>query len=45
MFSLFVRKNLWIGRIEKNREKLERLYEEGYIAAEKMGSALLDFMK
>lgn len=45
VFLICPEKPVEIGRIEKNREKLERLYEEGYTAAEKMGSALLDFMK
>ena len=33
-----------IGRIEKNREKLEQLYEEGYKTAEKQYSQLKQFL-
>ncbi|HIX30055.1 MAG TPA: patatin family protein [Candidatus Blautia stercoravium] len=45
VFIICPEKPVEIGRIEKNREKLEHLYEEGYTTAEKTGSALLDFMK
>lgn len=34
-----------IGRIEKNREKLEQLYEEGYNTAKKQYSKMKEFLK
>lgn len=33
-----------IGRLEKNRKKLELLYEEGYKDAEKCGKALMEYL-
>ena len=32
-----------VGRVEKDRERLNALYEEGYQAAEKMYREMLDF--
>lgn len=34
-----------IGRVEKNREKLEKLYCRGYDTARKQGEKLLEFLK
>lgn len=45
--SIFVirpEKALTLGRIEKNREKLEETYKKGYIVAEKMYKELLEYL-
>ena len=34
-----------IGRVEKNREKLKLLYQQGYDTARKRGEALLEFLE
>lgn len=44
IFLICPEKPVEIGRVEKNREKLEKLYEEGYATAEKNSRALQEFL-
>ena len=44
IFLICPEKPVEIGRVEKNREKLEKLYEEGYATAERNSRALQEFL-
>lgn len=44
IFVIRPEKALTLGRIEKNREKLEETYKKGYIVAEKIYQELLEYL-